>query len=333
MNEIKIVGIIGSGKMGQDLFNYLSDFNFQLVWFTRNSDQKAELKKTFQKKIKRQLKHGVISQEVFDLKNRYRITDRIDDLSKADLIIESIIEDKEIKQEIFRKLDLMVKPSCIITSNSSSVLPSELSDISRPNRIVGLHFFFPVPFKNIVELITSDFTDEITIAKTRLFLQEIKKFFIEQNEKSAFILNRFLLQLQIEAYKLLKELNVGFKQMDKIAKQIIPEFGLFEMMDHVGHHTMCNAIMNYSRMGEEKRRYEPLLNELQHRKKDRDKKASHLFYDSDEEWTELSETTEQYILDTLNNTAIMHFERFTSIYQFNLFTLKKALEEYCGIVL
>ncbi len=332
MNEIKVVGIIGSGKMGCDLFNYLSDFNFHLIWFTRNSDQKSELKKTFQKKIKRQLKHGVISQEVFDLRYRYRITENMDDLSDADLIIESVIEDKEIKQELFRKLDLLVKPSCIIASNSSSVLPSELSDINRPNRIVGLHFFFPISFKNIVELITSEFTDEITIAKTRLFLQEIKKFFIEQNEKSAFILNRFLLQLQIEAYKLIKECNVEFKQMDEIAKQLIPEFGLFEMMDHVGHYTMYNAILNYSRMDEDKKKYEPLLNELQHRRNDKDKKESYLFYDSNEEWTELTETAEQYLLNTLHKTATIHFERIIANYQFNLYNLKKALEEYCGIV-
>ena len=68
MNEIKTVGIIGSGKMGSDLFNYLSDFNFHIIWYTRNSDHIEILKNTHHKKIKRQLKHGVINQELYDHK-------------------------------------------------------------------------------------------------------------------------------------------------------------------------------------------------------------------------------------------------------------------------
>lgn len=333
MNEIKIIGIIGSGKMGSDLFNYLSDFNFQLVWFTRNLDHKQHLTKTFQKKIKRQLKHGIITHEVFDFKNRYKITDCLEDLENADLIIESVIEEKEIKQELFKKLDQIVKPSCILASNSSSVLPSELSEVKRPNRILGIHFFFPIAFKNVVELIASELTDEITIEKTRIFLKEIKRFFIEQNEKGAFILNRFLLQLQIEAYNLIKQYNLAFNQLDEVSKELVPEFGLFEIMDHVGHYTMFNAVMNYSRMDKDKKKYEPLMNELQNRAKNTGKQKGHLFYDEQKEWAGITQEAKQEIIDTLSETAKSYYKQLINDYELNPYPLKKALEEYCGIVL
>ena len=333
MNEIKVIGVIGSGKMGFDLFNYLSDFNFKLVWYTRNEDHKEALKNTFHKKIKRQLKHGLISQENFDIRYNYRITNNFNDLSDCDLIIESIIEDAEIKLELFKSLDKIVKTSCILASNSSSILPSLLSQIEQKNRVLGLHFFYPIAFKNVVELITSEFTDEISIEKSRIFLQEIKRFFIEQDEKSAFILNRLLLELQLVAYNLLKEFDLGFKQLDEIAKQLVPEFGLFEVMDHVGHNTMYNAIRNYSRMEEDKKKYDPLLKELQSRRADSAQKRSHLFYDTEEEQHKISEKTEQEILSKLKETAMHYFKLFTDGYQLNPFNMKKALEEYCGIVL
>ena len=79
MNKIQKIGIIGSGKMGSDIFNYLSDYNFDIVWYTRNPEHKMTLRETFEKKIKRQLKHGIIDQNIFDLRNNYKIIAQIKD--------------------------------------------------------------------------------------------------------------------------------------------------------------------------------------------------------------------------------------------------------------
>jgi 3-hydroxybutyryl-CoA dehydrogenase len=334
MNEIKTVGIIGSGKMGSDIFNYLSDFNYELIWYTRNPDHKETLWKTYQKKIKRQLKHGIISQEVFELRSKYRITNNLKDFSQCDLIIESVIEEPDIKIEIFRELDENVKTSCILASNSSSILPSQLSEsVQRKNRVIGLHFFYPIAFKNAVELISSDFTDDVSIEKAKLFLDDIKRFYLEQNEDSAFVLNRLLLQIQIEAFKLMKDAGLGFKQFDDIAKRLVTDFGLFEMMDHVGHNTMYNAIMNYSKVDSDKKKYEPLLNELKKRKLESDKNTSNLFYSLEPEIRTISEKTELEIVDTLKESANKYLIEYSKKYQINLYNLKKGLEEFCGIML
>jgi len=333
MNEIRTIGIVGSGKMGGDLFNYLSDFNFRLIWYTRSEDHKEALIKTYHKKLKRQLKHGIISQEVFDIRYSYQITTQIKELADCDLIIESIIEDPEIKQNLFASLDKLTKPSCILSSNSSSIIPSDLLETGRKNRILGLHFFYPIAFNNTVEVIASEETDEITIEKAKLFLNEIKRFFMLQNEESAFLLNRFLLQLQVIAFNLLKEYNLGYRQLDSVAKNLVPEFGMFEMMDHVGHYTMYNAIRNYSKMDPEKLKYEPLLQELLNRKSSSNGNKSHLFYASNMQNEDLSEQTEKYILAKLNDAAIHFLTLYTDQYDINVYSFKKALQEYCGIVL
>ncbi len=331
MNEIKTIGIIGSGKMGSDLFNYLSDFKFHLIWYTRNKEHQDTLKRTFHKKIKRQLKHGIISNEMFDLKSDYQITDNLKDFANCDLIVESIIEDVDVKVELFQKIEKLVKSSCILASSSSSILPSEIStDIKTRNRILGIHFFYPITFKNVVEVISSEFTDEITIEKTKIFLEEIKRFYIVQKEHNAFILNRFLLQLQIRALELMNKHELNFTQMDLIAKKIITEFGLFEMIDHVGHYTMYNAILNYSRMDLNKKKYESILNELHGRKKDT---GSHLFVEIEDEVGDISPEIERHILKELNITANQYLQIYSEKFQINLFSLKKGLEEFCGIML
>jgi len=334
MNEIKTIGIIGSGKMGSDIFNYLSDFSFKLIWLTRNPDHKVLLRNTYQKKIKRQLKHGIISQEIFDFRNKYKITNDIIELSDCDLILESVIEEFDVKSELFHSLDRIVKPSCILASNSSSILPSELCEnVQRKNRVLGMHFFYPIAFKNVVEIVASEFTDEISLEKAKLFLNEIKRFYIEQEEQSAFVLNKLLLEIQIKAFGFVKEIGIGYKQVDIIAKDIVTEFGLFEMMDHVGHNTMYNAIMNYSKTDPYKKRYEPLLKELRHRQSLLKSKVSYLFYDSEFEIKEISPEIENYIQKTLKETAENYIKKYSDDYQLNIFNLKKAVEEFCGILL
>jgi len=328
MNKIQQVGIIGSGKMGSDIFNYLSEFNFHLLWYTRNSDHKDVLHDTFRKKVNRQLKHGIISKDIFDLRTSYRITDNLNDLSECDLIIETVIEDPLIKMEIFKKLDQIAKPSCILTSNSSSILPSILGqELSRKNRLAGLHFFYPVAFKNVIELIFSDYTDEITRDSIRLFSETIKKFNIELNEKNAFILNRFLLEIQLKALELVKKYNLDYNQVDSIAKQLIPDFGLFEMMDQVGHNTMYNAIMNYSLMESNKKRFNTLLQELTQKKSS----ESSFFCNDNSSIEKIPDSIQTEILNQLKETIHLTLDQFTKEFQINIFSFKKALNEFCGI--
>lgn len=332
MNKIQKIGIIGSGKMGSDIFNYLSDYTYKLVWFTRNYEHKDILRETFEKKIKRQLKHGIISQDIFELRNSFKITSQLTDLSDCDLIIESVVEDQTIKTELFKTIETIVKPSCILASNSSSIVPSVYSEeLNRKNRIAGIHFFYPMAIKNITELIFSNQTDELTKESLRLFLESIKRFTIEQDEQNAFMLNRFLLEIQIKAYELHQFTTIDFKEIDEIAKQIIPDFGLFEVIDQVGHQTMYNSILNYSKMDVNKAKYQPLLAELNNRitaKQNNNK----LFYDPDSQSKNLNKKLQDEIYNTLKDHIQETIKQYSVNSNLNIFTFNKALNEFCGII-
>lgn len=333
MNKIQKIGIIGSGKMGSDIFNYLTDYTYNLIWFTRNDEHQLLLRESFDKKIKRQLKHGLINDDIFELRNNFKITTQLSDLSDCDLIIESVIEDQSVKTEVFEILEKIVKPSCIIVSNSSSIVPSVYSqNLIRKNRIAGIHFFYPMAIKNVSEIVFSELTDELTRESIRLFLDSINRFYIEQEEKTAFILNRFLLEIQIKAFELQKNYKIGFNEIDEIAKSIIPDFGLFEMMDMVGHHTMYNSILNYSLMDMDKQKYKPLLSELNHKLEN--KESGPLAFCNE---IDLKETVNKEIQNEIQHILKEYSKemliRYTNDFVINIYTFKKALNEFCGIML
>jgi 3-hydroxyacyl-CoA dehydrogenase len=127
----------------------------------------------------------------------------------------------------------------------------------------------------------------------------------------------------------MKEMGLGYKQFDDIVRQLIPDFGLFEMMDHVGHNTMYNAIMNYSRMDSDKKKYELLLSEL----RKSNLVSGNLFYDLETEIKTITKETELAIVDKLKKIANKYLIKYSEEYQINLFNLKKGIEELSGIIL
>ena len=137
------IGIIGNGKMGHGIFQYLSEFEFQLSIVCEEEEQADALKATFQKKTARLLKNGIITAEQAEHRLRaISINSDLSILSTADLIIEAIPEVIDLKRKLFSRIEKIAKPSCIFTSNTSSIPPSELfSGIRNKENCAGLHFF------------------------------------------------------------------------------------------------------------------------------------------------------------------------------------------------
>lgn len=256
---IQKIGIIGSGKMGLDIFNYLSEYNFAIVWHILLDEDLEKHKKGFLKKLNRKKKHGLLSDEEFNKKSNYILTNNLSDFGGCDLIIESIVEDEDVKKKVFAELESYVSSECIFVSNSSSIYPWKLQN---KIPVYGMHFFYPVAFKNTVEIIAETESDQrVELLKT--FIKNIDKTEFIQNRETAFLLNRFLLLLQIESLNIKNKYNLSFEVFDAISKQIIPDFGLFEMMDHVGHKTMFKSIQNYSALDNDQRNFQPLLKILE----------------------------------------------------------------------
>jgi 3-hydroxyacyl-CoA dehydrogenase len=261
VKEIRHIGIIGEGKMGSSIFLALNGFDFLLTWLCSSEAEKEKAQKIFNKKTKFLFQSGVITEAEFALKaETTKVTALIDDIKDCDLVIEAIWEDAGLKKAFFVSLDKVVNSDCIFTTNSSSILPSQLiPSESRRDKFAGLHFFFPVPLKNVVELIPCNSTSLKTIEALDKFLIKIKKKAFLQEESHAFILNRLFLDFQAEAYRIFLEGRLSYKEIDDLVKQYFFPIGVFEFFDHVGNDIMLSSISNYEAKLNDKEFYAPLL--------------------------------------------------------------------------
>jgi 3-hydroxybutyryl-CoA dehydrogenase len=263
ISAIRKVGIIGEGKMGTGIFNYLLDFNYELVWVCSPEADTEKIIRQFSKRIKRSYDAGIINQERFNLLTKTAITRNLAELHDCDLIIEAIPENQELKKRLFEQLDRVVKPEAVFTSNSSSVNPSEMFPASqRSERFTGLHFFYPVSLKNIVELTVTGSASEETTARVILFLNEIKRRYLVLDEKNSFILNKIFLDVQNEAFQMVRSGQCTFSQLDELVKNNLFPFGIFDFCDSVGLDTMLSSIVNYTRDYPDRENYSTFISTL-----------------------------------------------------------------------
>jgi 3-hydroxybutyryl-CoA dehydrogenase len=259
--NINHIGILGFGKMGSDIFNYIAEYDFNITVLCINQSEKDKAEKTFIRKLERKLRSEIIDQSFYDVKRMSIIfSENKHDLKSCDLLIECITEDLAVKTAMFAELDEIVDDNCIFASNSSSIIPSLLIDSEkRRDKIVGLHFFYPVLLKNISELIQTENTSTATLENLTNFLSTINRTFILLDEINAFILNRLLIGFQAEAYNIAIEKNVNYRAIDEIVKERLFPVGVFEFFDNVGIDVMYASYKNYIELETEKDPYLPLL--------------------------------------------------------------------------
>ena len=264
-NELKInkVGIVGQGKMGAGIFHYLLDFQLDLVWVCSPQADTDKLIRQFAKRVKRSLDAGIIDNLRFETLTGTVITKDPAALHDCDLVIEALPENLELKKRLFLQLDEIVKPEAIFASNSSSINPSEIApEGRRAGQFTGLHFFYPVSIKNIVEFTYSENTTAETIAAVGSFLNRIDRRYIKLDAKNSFILNRIFLDVQNEALIIVNSGNCSYLQMDHLVKDNLFPFGVFDFCDSVGLDTMLSSILNYTRSYPDKLHYSLMIETL-----------------------------------------------------------------------
>jgi len=170
-------GIIGYGKMGRAIFSLLSELRGRVSVFIRDPVKAEQEGQRLEKRLRRLVRSGMLSESDFDQRRRnLAFSPNLDDLRDCDLIIESIVEDFEQKEEVLRRTEQLVPPEALITTNSSSLSITDLGAIlERPERFCGLHFFHPVQLTTVVEIIRSDKTSEATVSTLQELCHEIRK--------------------------------------------------------------------------------------------------------------------------------------------------------------
>jgi 3-hydroxybutyryl-CoA dehydrogenase len=334
MNRIKQIGIIGEGKMGTGIFYYLLDFDLDLVWICSADADTNKLNRQFIRRINRSFEAGIISRHQFDTLQNTLITNDLSALRQCDLIIEAIPESVQLKKDVFERLNIIAKPEAIFTSNSSSINPSEIAPPGeRAGKFAGLHFFYPVALKNIVELTVSAETTTGTIGLIESFLHQIQRRFITLDEQNSFLLNKIYLDFQNEAFLMVVAGKCSIAQMDQLVRNHFFPFGVFDFCDSVGLDTMHLSILNYTRDYPDKMHYSRFTDTL-HKLVSQDKlgkKTGTGFYTYPMVEVNVEEPLNaREIQGHLNQVWIASSKRFTSQAKLPAHEVNHAILEYFG---
>jgi len=342
--QIQTIGIIGEGKMGTSLFYYLLDFGFRIVWIGSEAADLEKMQKGFQKKVKRAFENTLISENrLLFLFEHVVISKKLNDLAKCDLVIEAISENIDLKRDLFKRIDGIIPKDKILASNSSSINPSLLvPSVERKESFIGLHFFYPIQLKNIVEFIITGDTSKETQRMIKDFFHKIKRNFLLLKEKDSFILNRIFLDFQNEAFLIIRDGYINVPHIDDIVKKYFFPSGVFEFIDNVGTDIMAVSIRNYISDYPHKDYFEPLLNELEKMVSEGKlgQKSGTGFYkypkETDESRVSFCDDPSNAsivadVMKRLKFSYISSVKRFAGQSKINLNDLNEAIREYFGI--
>jgi 3-hydroxybutyryl-CoA dehydrogenase len=261
--QIRKVGVIGAGQMGNGIAHVcaLAGYDVLLNDMTRERIEGALA--TINGNLARQVKSGKITEEERSKAlKRIGPAERFEDLEDCDLVIESAIEDEQVKRKIFAELSKVVKPEGLLGTNTSSISVTRLaSSTNRPEKFMGVHFMNPVPVMPLVELIRGIATDDKTFTTMKEFVATLDKTIAIAEDFPAFIVNRILLPMINEAIYTLYE-GVGNVEAIDTAMKLGARhpMGPLELADFIGLDT-CLYIMQvlYEGLADSKYRPCPLL--------------------------------------------------------------------------
>jgi 3-hydroxybutyryl-CoA dehydrogenase len=257
--EIKRVGVIGAGQMGNGIAHVFALAGFDVALHDVSEAALAAAPEIIRGNLDRQVHRGKITEAERDAAlARVRLESDLAALGDSDLVIEAATEREPLKHQIFKALVPHLKPHTILTSNTSSISITRLaSGTDRPERFMGFHFMNPVPVMELVELIRGIATDEATYQTMLGVVERIGKTSSSAEDFPAFIVNRILMPMINEAVYTLYE-GVGTVQSIDTSLKLGAHhpMGPFELADFIGLDT-CLAIMNVLHEGLADTKYRP----------------------------------------------------------------------------
>lgn len=262
--QIKKVGVVGAGQMGNGIIQVLSQSGFETVMMDVSAASLQNGLKTIAGSCDRLIKKTLLTEDQkAQLLGRIKITETVQDLSKCDVVIEAATENVDLKLKIFKELDATVKKEALLVTNTSSISITKIAAVtSRPAQVCGMHFMNPVPLMKLVEGIRGLQTSDLTFNLIRELSEKVGKVFVpSQKDMPGFIVNRILMPMINEAVYTLHEGIAEPKSIDEAMRLGTNQpMGPLTLADFIGLDT-CLAIMNvlYDGLGDSKYRPCPLL--------------------------------------------------------------------------
>lgn len=261
--EIKKVGVVGAGQMGNGIAHVCALGGFHVVLYDVSQEQIEAGMESVQANLNRQIGKGKISEEDRDRALTFiHPTGNINDLSDADLVVEAVNENEQVKRKVYAALCPVLKPEAILGTNTSSISITRLASATdRPERFLGVHFMNPVPVMELVELVRGIATEDETFEACRVFTEKLGKTVAVSEDFPAFMVNRILLPMINEAIYTLYE-GVGSVEAIDTAMRLGANhpMGPLQLADFIGLDT-CLSIMQvlYEGLADTKYRPCPLL--------------------------------------------------------------------------
>ncbi|MEI2386740.1 3-hydroxybutyryl-CoA dehydrogenase [Breoghania sp. JC706] len=261
--EIKRVGVIGAGQMGNGIAHVCAAAGYEVGLHDISRDRIESGLATITGNLNRQVSKGQITEEqsrrALDL---IKPAPQLEDLAEFDLVIESASENEQIKRKIFSQLCPSLKPEAILATNTSSISITRLAaSTDRPERFIGIHFMNPVPIMELVELVRGIATEDETFEASKAFVAKVGKTIAVAEDFPAFMVNRILLPMINEAIYTLYE-GVGSVEAIDTAMRLGANhpMGPLQLADFIGLDT-CLSIMQvlYEGLADSKYRPCPLL--------------------------------------------------------------------------
>ncbi len=266
MTDFLIAGVVGGGAMGSGIAYEIARSTACSV-IVRDVDDAAlaKARASINKMIDRQRDKGQISAEAAEEQRaRIRYSSDWEVFAEADIVIEAAFEDMAVKRGIFAKLDAVCRPTAILASNTSGLSITEIASVcARPERVIGLHFFNPVPAMKLVEVITAYQTDAATLQKSLEFCQALGKETAKAKDYPGFITTRIGMAMLAEAARCLDE-GVGTVEDIDVAIRLGYNFpmGPFELADLVGIDVLLHILENNTVLLGERFIPTPLLRQM-----------------------------------------------------------------------
>jgi 3-hydroxybutyryl-CoA dehydrogenase len=201
MTEIKVVGVVGAGTMGNGIAHVFARGGFQVVLCEVEQRYLDRGLETIRRNLERETAKGKLtSAEAEKALGLIHGTLEGQDFSVCDFVIEAAPERFAVKQELFSELDSVLKPGAILASNTSSISITRLAaQTQRPGQVIGMHFFNPVPVMKLVEVVRGLETSDETFAQVKALAEKLGKSPVEVNDAPGFVSNRVLMPLLNEA--------------------------------------------------------------------------------------------------------------------------------------
>ena len=263
MGEIKTAGVLGAGTMGNGIAHVLARNGYRVLLCEveqRFLDRGLE---TIRRNLGREAEKGKIKvSDVDDTLRRIEGTLDRTDLAEADFVVEAATEKFDVKKALFVELDGIVRPEVILASNTSSISITKLAaQTTRPDRVIGMHFFNPVPVMKLVEVIRGLATSEETYETVATLAEKLGKTAVEVNDAPGFVSNRVLMPMLNEAMFAVMEGVATPEAVDEVFKLgMAHPMGPLTLADFIGL-DVCLDIMRvlHDGLGDPKYRPCPLL--------------------------------------------------------------------------